>query len=426
MQANEILLLYHQQFQKNAQTISEHIASFERHSKFTIRSINIENEFPAYLSSLQFPVIVLHYSLYNWGGSRHTGQEKAFFAKKFWDYIRGSTNSFKIAFFQDEMHNCNQRFYLINTLGIDFIYTLFERRFFVDTYYKFTTAKQIVPTLAGYVSDELEKLSVIWNRPRSERSIDVGYRARPLPFYMGKGAQEKTDIGRLFLELCRASNMVLDIRTDESDRIYGEAWWQFISDCKFMLGVESGTSVVDLDGSLEDAVCKFLKENPNATFDLVHSELLAPFDEVINYRMVSPRIFECAAMRTCMILFRGTYQGILIPDRHYIPLDKDFSNINEVLSKMNDDDYTDGLTTTAYQDLIISGNYSYKSFIDEFDSIVANASRITKGNKSDQVMITNVLNRDLHARRIVTIVRNQNFPGRSLIKNLAYLFGYRK
>ena len=47
-------------------------------------------------------------------------------------------------------------------------------------------------------------------------------------------------------------------------------------------------------------------------------------------------IFETAAFRVCLILFPGSYSGILKPNIHFIELEKDFSNISEVLDQMKD------------------------------------------------------------------------------------------
>ena len=40
-----------------------------------------------------------------------------------------------------------------------------------------------------------------------------------------------------------------------------------------------------------------------------------------------------------MILFEGSYSGIIKPDEHFIMLKKDFSNFDNVLKKSKDDNY---------------------------------------------------------------------------------------
>jgi hypothetical protein len=85
---------------------------------------------------------------------------------------------------------------------------------------------------------------------------------------------------------------------------------------------------------------------------------------------VSPRVFEAVAVRTALVLFEGKYSGVVEPDTHFIPLRKDFGNIDEVLAKVQDDSYLEALTARAHRDVIGSGNYSYRTFVGAFDQTV--------------------------------------------------------
>ena len=134
----------------------------------------------------------------------------------------------------------------------------------------------------------------------------------------------------------------------------------FIANCKAMLGVEAGVSIFDIDGKAEKVSKNYLLDNPNATFDEVHRAVLQPFEDKVFYRMISPRIFECAAFKTCMILYEGKYNGIIKPDVHYIPLKKDFSNIDEVMPKFMILISME-LIDNAYKDLIVSKNIAIKN-----------------------------------------------------------------
>src|SRR5207253_10687300 len=55
--------------------------------------------------------------------------------------------------------------------------------------------------------------------------------------------------------------------------------------------------------------------------------------------------------------------GVVQPYEHYLPLEKDFSNFDEVSNALRDIDRLEDLTERAYSDLIASGRYSYRSFI---------------------------------------------------------------
>ena len=86
---------------------------------------------------------------------------------------------------------------------------------------------------------------------------------------------------------------------------------------------------------------------------------------------ISPRLFEYATVGNVMVMHEGAYGGIVHPDVHYIPIKKDYSNIEEVVEKMNSTAYCRQLVDNAYRDLIGSGTYSYKTFVRWFDQMLA-------------------------------------------------------
>jgi hypothetical protein len=82
-------------------------------------------------------------------------------------------------------------------------------------------------------------------------------------------------------------------------------------------------------------------------------------------------MFEAISFKTALVLFEGEYSGVLQPLVHYIPLKKDFSNVDDVLSRLKCDDYLQELTDRAYSDIIGSDRFSYKSFVKDFDNLIA-------------------------------------------------------
>jgi hypothetical protein len=425
MIASEILLIYNHPLSDNAPTIMEHVNSFEKYSKYKIRSINTELGFPKGLDKIKFPVIVLHYSVYHWWPIVDKETYRSM-PSLFWEYLQKSNEALKIAFFQDEMDNCQKRFILINKLEIDIVFSLLKSCYFDEVYKNNTNVNKVFATLTGYVCESLIKKSQILYKPFHKREIDVGYRARPVPFYLGKGGQEKTMIGDDFQRFAKDAKLSVNISSTERDRIYGDDWLLFVSNCKFMLGVESGTSIFDINGDVAKRVAKYLASNPSATFLQVSDEVLEPFEGNINYRTISPRIFECAALRVCMVFFKGDYQNIIKSDVHYIGLEKDYSNIEDVLIKMKDEIYVNNIIENAFRDLIQSGNYHYSRFIAEFDSLLeANLIQPIRNFKVEED-VTNIINKDLVIRKLIARIRHKPFPGRNIIKKLAYAIGYKE
>lgn len=353
-----ILVLYQDPLTAAASTIDEHVHSFSRYSRFPVITVNTQLGFPADLKDLSFQVIILHYSLF--------GRYPFLVSHSFLKYLEASPDSFKIALFQDEHQNCQQRFAFINQLRIDAIYSLLEPTEYERVYLSHTACRNICHTLTGYVDETLVEIGKTYALDDCTREVDIGYRGRPLAYFMGAGAREKTLIGLEFNSRLAGSDLRLDIKTGEDDRIYGENWYRFVGNCRAMLGVESGVSVFDLTGEAKEACDVYLRRDPHASWDEI-SPVLHPWEDNVYYRTISPRMFETAALRTCMILFEGRYNDILQPMVHYIPLRKDFSNFDWVMERFRDPAERKRITDRAYADLIASGRYGYRRFIEEFD-----------------------------------------------------------
>jgi len=389
-----ILLLYDHPLEPNAPTIMEHVDAFAQHSRFDVWSVNTALGFPKSLGELDFSVVVLHYSLFGW----YPFKLDDWFER----YVERS-DAYKVAFFQDEYQFCRPRFDLVDRFGVDCVYTLLEPEWWDDVYRKHTSVPKLVYTIPGYVSEELVALSERLAKPDAERTVDVGYRTRTLPPYVGKGGLEKVEIALRFRELARESGLVLDIGVDEASRIYGGAWFEFVASCRGVLGTEAGVSIFDVD----DVV----REEWERT-----GEVPAGYEDNIFYRTISPRHFEAAAFRVCQILFEGRFSGILQPDVHYLPLKKDFSNFDDVLRRFRDPSVRRELTDNARRDLIASGRYTYEGFVRSFDEELLAAGLRPQADASLAAAVTAGLERDRRQQeakiRLRSATLGRQFPGR--------------
>ena len=404
-------MIYHHRLTQNAPTIMEQVNAFQRYSRFKVWNANTELGFPEGLRDLEFQVILLHYSLFGWLPFCLGGQ--------FLDYIKQSQSSYKIAFFQDEYRYWPQRSELLNRYRIDCVYTLVEPAYFKDTYQKHTRVPKLVYTLPGYVSDELVYRAQRLTKPDQDRTIDVGYRGRRLPFYMGRGAQEKHIIALRFRERAANLDLKIDVETEESKRIYGEQWYEFLSNCRGVLGVEAGVSIFDIDNVVYPQCERLIAKNPKISFEEVYEKLLHAYEDNIFYRTISPRHFEAAALRVTQILFEGKYSGIMQPMVHYIPLKKDLSNFGDVIRMFRDEALRRKLAENAYRDLIASGQYSYQRFIESFDQELLQAGLQPEFPAAEAQRITELLEKDRTCRLFRANIRSvwyRPFPGRSVVR----------
>lgn len=410
MLVNGILLIYHHPLVPSATTILEHVGAFGRYSRFKVWNLNAELGFPETLGNLEFQGILLHYSLF---------APTYMLNDAFLNYLERSRSSFKVAFFQDEYRFCRQRFDFLNRFRIDCVYTLIEPTYWKDTYLKYTKVPKIIYNLPGYVSDVLIEEAFRGNLPSERRKVDIGYRGRRLEFYMGKGSQEKHEIAIGFKKKAKELGLKMDIETNERKRLYGKTWYQFIGNCKAVLGVEAGVSIFDVEDIVYHKYCQLIKCNPKISFDEVSKEILQEWEDRIPYRTISPRHFEAAAFRTCQILFEGKYSDIMHPLVHYIPLRKDFSNFEKVIHMFQDQNLRSELTENAYRDLIASGQYSYRKFIQEVFDHTLFESRLKAAVSPIQAEeVTSLLKTDERRRWVYAVGRSllyRPFPGRALL-----------
>jgi hypothetical protein len=389
----------------------EHVDAFQRYSRFAVWNVNTALGFPEGLERCRFQTIVLHYSLF--------GIVPYQLDERFLDYLDRSSASFTIAFFQDEHHFCRQRFAFLNRYNVNCVYTLIEPQHFDAVYRRHTRVPKLIYTIPGYVSDELVALAQRYTKPDSERQTDVGYRGRKLAPYMGRGALEKYDIAVGFRQRAEGSGLTLDIEADEYRRIYGDRWYQFLGDCRAVLGVEAGVSIFDLDDAVRVDYERVIAENPEANFEEVSADLLRQWEGNIPYRTISPRHFEAAALRTCQILFEGSYSEIMQPMVNYLPLKKDFSNFVDVLRMFRDETLRREVTENAYRDLIASGAYSYQSFVESFDRELQQTGLQPDKSPELIVKVDRLLGRgsiQRHVRARIRAARQYPFPGRRIVR----------
>lgn len=347
---------------RNANTILDHISSFEQYSEHSIFLCSNLGDFPPRLNLNKFDVIIVHYSLsllYDHFISKKAKEQLSLF------------NGLKVLFVQDEYRQINRLITEMNAIKFDLLFTCFPEGEIEKIY-----PKSKLPSLSkynnltGYVPEKLLHLSRL--KPVKNRSIDIGYRGRKIPFWLGELAYEKYSIVDNWKKASSHTTLKEDISYHESDRLYGKNWMKFISSCKTTLAVESGASVMDFTGELETTIRCHLEKHPNDTFHTIQKLFLMDFEGNFKLNQISPRCFEAIALKTGLVLYEGEYSNILTPDQHYIMLKKDFSNIDDVLSKLSDNDFLQKIVDRAYNEIALNPKYSYKSFITYVDSVICN------------------------------------------------------
>ena len=340
----------------HAPNVLEHIRAIRRLSRHRVDVFNPRGARRSRRLQLgDYDVVVLHYTIF----ALYDTYLPPWMRERLVDF-----SGLKVQFVQDEYRQVDALTTRMRELGIGLLFSSVPVEGIPRVYGSRLPGVDILPTLTGYVPEELCGRRL---RSPAGRPLDVVYRGRSVPYWLGRLGQDKVVIGREFLARAAATDLRCDISWTESDRIYGKDWYRFLGSARTTLGTESGASIVDFDGSLRERTDEYLAVHPNASFDEVEREILAPFEGNAVIEAVSPRVFEAAALGTAMINFSGRYSGVVEPWAHYVPLEKDFSNFDEVVAAIRDGALLHRLAARAHADLVASGRYSLRRFVQELD-----------------------------------------------------------
>lgn len=336
--------------------VRDYVQAFGEYSAHRIHYCDMDSG-PLDFDLDPFDCVVINYCI--WANRRVLSAQ--FFEKM------ASFSGQKIAILQDEYEYFLWHEKTLIALGMDTIVTCVPETHWRDVFRDDAfRCVSFINALTGYVPEAL--LNFPNPKPLADRDWTLGYRSRPVPFTYGRLTQEKLLIGQRMKQICAERRIPANIEVTEESRIYGLAWPEFIGNCRAVLGTESGSNVFDFDGSIKPAIAAFLEEHPDADFESVHARFLQGRDDKIHMNQVSPRIFEAIAMRTGLVLFEGNYSGVVRPWEHFIPLKKDFSNVDEVFSALEDLPSLEAMIQRAYDDVIASGKYEFRTFIGMLDA----------------------------------------------------------
>jgi hypothetical protein len=362
MMKRNILVVYACAVSPLRATTWEHLYAFRHYSADNVYYLNLAfKRVPWYVRALTFDLIIFHtlFLSNHWGGAAHFGKllNKAKALKR--------SKAVKIMLPQDEFFYSNLYCDLINEFGIDYVFSVAPETEWPKIYHAVDFRRvKFRQVLAGYLDDRKLDWIVALGQSDQDRPIDIGYRTAGKPyFWFGRHGFLKQQVADVFQAKAPGRGLSIDISTHNKDTILGDEWYRFLARCKYTLGVESGTSLLDLDGSIHEKTQAYLALHPEADFAEVEAACFPNLDGTSQLYAISSRHLEACATRTCQVLTAGDYNGILHPGWHYIELKKDFSNIDEVLDIMARDDVRPTIVEQAYREVIASGQYTYKHFV---------------------------------------------------------------
>jgi hypothetical protein len=358
---SNILIVYHYYGQHPPRpTKHDHLFCFRRYADARCYYLNLAFSSPAwYLQHVKFDLIIFHtlfFSLRWQRGAFARYVQKASSLRKI--------DAVKVALPQDEFINTDMVSGFINEFGISHVFSAAPASEWPKIYAGVDfTRVSFCNVLTGYLDDatvaKIDQLATA----TPKRTIDIGYRAgRPDPT-LGMHGYLKGEIAAVFREGC-TTHLTTDISTRPEDAFLGEEWYKFLLRCKYTLGAESGSSLLDRDGALRARILSYSVAHPKATFSEIQAACFPNEDNALKFSVIGPRHLEACATRTCQVLIEGEYNGILQPGKHYIPLARDYSNLEQVVHIIEEDTGRATMVDRAYNDIVASGRYSYRSFVE--------------------------------------------------------------
>jgi hypothetical protein len=342
-------------------TISDYKKSFKEFSSKIIRYIDIQNLQDIF--SIKEGIIVI-----------------------FYDIIRDFKNHKDLVKIIQFFHDCNlnivffvqDEYYDVDFLNSFFrnckakiIFTCLTNKNDINRVYSEVPNCKFINVLTGYIPEYFKN----YKKNISEKNIDIFYRGRKLHFLYGELGKLKYEIGFKVKEAAIKNNLKEDIEWTDKRRIYSNDWIKTLADSKVTLASPSGSNVVNKNDNIIDIINKYL--NINNYGHLLPDNLNVSYDEIfkkfnikeeLNVGQVSPKMFEAVAVGTVLIMYDNCdYNYIFIPNVHYIPLKIDYSNLDEVMQKVKDNNYLQTIADNAYRDIVLSDLYSYKNFIKKID-----------------------------------------------------------
>jgi hypothetical protein len=349
---------------------------------------------PAQIEGEQFDVVILHYTFL----ASHWSSEALLKWKRAFNWI-SELDCLKAAIPQDEPDHCDLLDEWLFAWKVDVLFSVHYRPD-RPLYPLMSRYAHIVNCLPGYIDEKTARSVNKSLLPIRDRPNDIVYRARQLPFSFGRAGMLKSEVGAKFAEAVKGTELQTDISLRTEDVILGENWFKFLASSKATIGSEGGYSTMDRRGELKALSASILSEQPNLTFDEFSNQMPPGWDGH-DFCTITPRHFDAIMTKTCQILVEGEYSGILQPNKHYIPLRRDLTNMASVISTLRDVDRLTEIAETAYREILEAGTHSYRAFGNMvIDTIASRLEQDMKGEVPRCQDALEMVERQLVAERL--------------------------
>jgi hypothetical protein len=268
-----------------------------------------------------------------------------------------------IAFPQDDYYMNETLDDWFQAWNVDTVYTPLPEHASV-LYPKTHKRASIKKAYTGYADDGDRILCSRWAKAWEMRTVDVSYRAKELPATYGKLGLQKSQIAHRFIQAVKeaGAELALDIEIGAGHTLYGTTWLTFLGNSKFVLGSPSGSSMLDPTGHIQDAITWYEQCNGHPPNYAYAEEHIFPGQDGLHIMgALGPRNIEAALAGCCQVLTASDQWTPMKAGEHFIELQPDCSNIEQVLAQMRDTDRVKQIIKNC-ADLFGQSAYSYGEF----------------------------------------------------------------
>jgi hypothetical protein len=347
-------------------TIEDHLYSFRRYGNRDFLYVNLAVPWlaNAYLP-LRFDAVIWHTTFLGW--VRWTPPAQRIGVMKRARRLAERAQS-QLALPQDEFLGTDQVAEVIREFGIDHVFSVAPESEWPLIYEGVDRDRvSFSRVLTGYLDEATVARVDAIVASGEKRGIDIGYRTGPPKPFLGRQAMLKTEIAEVVRERAEALGLRVDITTRPEDTLLGDDWYRWLARCRWTIGVEGGASVLDRDGSVLACTERLQAERPGIEFEELEAACFPGQDGRLDLRALSPRHLEACATRTAQILVEGDYNGVLEPERHYVPLRRDFSNLDDVLAVVASEAERERVAAAAHRDVVASGRWTFRRLVEEVE-----------------------------------------------------------